>query len=293
MGGGQHHFRPRPFPTPLGGTATAHNVDTRAGRAPRSVARWVSTRPASTGPLGGVDSERPILSAQLQVLDAPDLGLELWPRALETRLRKSWKPEMPSGPLWPTGSWSKQAVEVSPRGLITMSAPPAGFNVGAIVNTVREALRIANEAVVARRRVIDTWQEGHDHLADPYKQALEGVQLAGQQLVLQVDICPAGELTLDEISVPEPVVRIQLSPNVLASAGLDETTLWRELPQMQLDEDHTISVRQEITPPRSRRRWREGWTEQLSSAVSRRIAVGAAATRRRRSKRNSCRSATG
>jgi len=206
----------------------------------------VSTRPAITGPFGGVDSERPILSAQLQVVDAPDAGFELWHHVLEISLRESWTPEMPSGPAGQTGSWSMTAVDFSRRGLITMSAPPADFNLAAIVETVREAIRVANEALVERRRVIDRWHEAYGHLADPYKQALDDVQLDGQPLVLRVEVVPAGELLLDVMRVPEPVVLIHLSPSVLASAGLGETTLWRELPQ--LTADHTIRVRQETTP---------------------------------------------
>jgi hypothetical protein len=206
----------------------------------------VSTRPAITGPFGGVDSERPILSAQLQVVDAPDAGFELWLHELETSLRKTWTPEMPSGRSGSTGSWSMTAVAVTRRGLITLSAPPTDFDSTGIVEAAREAIRIANAALVERRRVIDSWHEVHDPLADPYKQALYDVRLDDRPLVLRVEVVPDDELTLDAIRLPEPIVLIHLAPSVLASAGLDEATLWLGLPR--LNADSTIRVRLETTP---------------------------------------------
>lgn len=208
----------------------------------------ITTRPASIGFLGPVDPERPIFAAELQIVDAPDHGFRLWSHMLEVRIRERWTPQMPSGQVGSTGSWQMNAVEVNPRGLVTLSAPEAEFDLNAVVATVSEAVSHANEALVQRNESLESWQDDHEGLATPYEQALADLEFQGHKVVSNVQVIPVGELSIDAFGVPEPIVLIQVSPELLSLIGLDKQTLLRELPQLSIDQDGAIRVRHDLEP---------------------------------------------
>lgn len=201
----------------------------------------ITTQPAHTNFMGGIDPDRIIYSAQLRIVDAPEPGFSLWSRALAASLRQHWTPQMPGGSIG-TGSWQTNAVEVNPRGLLTLSAQEQDFDLHAIAATVREAVVQANQALANRRTAIRAWDNDHEGLAPAYRAVLGDLVFHDRPVVSDVQLEPAGDLSLDAWAMPKPSVVIQISPDLLSEVGITEHDLWLELPQLMLGQNGMIRV---------------------------------------------------